>query len=375
MSKYILTRGTFQEVSNDELMHWKYIKRKKINGKWRYWYDYKSLKKDVKSALKTVTNKTRNIVSSGKKRVSSYGSKSIGSTIKSTVNKISNDTKKLVSSIKKNVYKYIAKVPTKGDTYRYFYSEKAYQAYLKGKNTADKALSINVTPSDVAKTNASNFVANALSGGFGKAVYNAVAPALAAVQVALTTPKSFDELKKTSSTQSSDEHQKAINPGRDITTYDRTMNCTFCSSAYDLRKRGYDVEANPISMCEAYTIDDVCSWYKNPQRVSKKSIDSYYDSLGISADIPISKQERLSNTLRSNGDGSRGHLILYWLDGSAHDVIWEVENGEAVIRDCQTGEISRTFDMLSYAVDYEYIRTDNLEPTEEILRTVRNRKR
>lgn len=373
----MLTRGSFREIKDDELMHWKYIKREKVNGKWRYWYDADSLKKDVKSLVNNVTKKTRKIVNSGKKSVGKYRTKSLSSTIKSTVSKIADNTKKLVSSIKKNVHKYIAKVPTGDNEYRYFYSEKAYQAYLKGKNAVDKALSknVNATPSDVTKQNAKNFVSNALFGGFGKAVYNLVAPALAAIQVALTTPRSFDELKKTNKKQSNDEHQKAINPNYDPTTYDNSMNCTFCSSAYDLRKRGYDVEANPISMCEAYTIDDISKWYENPQVVSKKTVDNYYNSLGIGDDIPFSKQDRLSKVLRSNGEGSRGHLILYWGTGGAHDVIWEVENGEVVLRDCQTGEVNRTLSLLSYAVDYEYMRTDNLEPTEEILRTVRNRKR
>lgn len=27
-------------ISDEELMHWKYIKREKVNGKWRYFYDY-----------------------------------------------------------------------------------------------------------------------------------------------------------------------------------------------------------------------------------------------------------------------------------------------------------------------------------------------
>lgn len=37
--------------SDDELKHFKYIKREKKNGKWVYYYDTKSLKNDVKDAL------------------------------------------------------------------------------------------------------------------------------------------------------------------------------------------------------------------------------------------------------------------------------------------------------------------------------------
>lgn len=368
MSKYILTRGSFREIKDDELMHWKYIKRKKVNGKWRYWYDVDSLKKDVKSTVNKISKKTRKIVSSGKKSISKY--------TKTAVSKISTEVNKLSASIKKNTHKYIAKVPTGDNEYRYFYSEKAYQTYLKGKNAVDKALNknLNATPADVTKMNAKNFIANALSSGFGNALYNLVAPALAAIQVALTTPKSFSELKKIDKEQTNDEHQKAINK-YDPTIYDTSMNCTFCSSAYDLRKRGYDVEANPISLCEAYTIDDVAKWYKDPQVVSKSTVESFYTRQALTNPKEAPTREgMLKKALESNGEGSRGHLILYWTDGGAHDVIWEVENGEVVIRDCQTGTINRTMSILEDAYDYEYMRTDNLEPTEEILRTVRNRK-
>lgn len=39
MSKYVLYNGSFRELSDDELMHWKYSKREKKNGKWVYYYD------------------------------------------------------------------------------------------------------------------------------------------------------------------------------------------------------------------------------------------------------------------------------------------------------------------------------------------------
>lgn len=373
MSKYIITRGSFREINDDELMHWKYIKRKKVNGKWRYWYDYKSLKKDVKSTFNKFTKKTTRLVNSGKKSVN----RRVNGTTKSTPNKLSTNIKSFVNSVKKRVFKYIAKVPTDGDTYRYFYSEKAYQAYLKGKNAVDKALdkSLNVTPSDTAKTNAKNFTFNALFSSFGEAVYSVVAPALIALQVELTTPKSFSELKKIKTEQTNDEHQKAINPKFDLSIYDYSQNCSFCTTAYDLRKRGYDVEANPISTVEAYTVEDVCSWYKGAQTVSKSTVESFYTKQALKNPKQAPTQEdMLINALKSNGEGARGHLALYWKSTGGHDVIWEIENGEVVIRDCQTGKIVDVKEYLDCSSSYEYVRTDNLEPTEEILRTVRNRK-
>ena len=371
MAKYIFTRGSFRQLDDDELMHWKYLKKKKLpNGKWRYYYDLDSLKKDVKSAFSSVTKKTSKMVDSGKK--------TIAKTIKTTANKISSDVRDIITKAKKNTHKYIAKVPTDSGTYRYFYSDEAYQAYLKGKNAVDKTLNkkLNQTASDTAKANANAFVANTLFGSFGQAVYNVVAPAFAAIQVALTTPKSFSELKKIDKEQTDDEHQKAINPDYEYgTKYDYSMNCSFCTAAYDLRKRGYDVEANPISLSEAYTIEDICTWYKGAESVSRSQVASNYKIHSESIGETINPTDMLKYELARHGDGARGHLALYWSNGGGHDVIWEVKNGEVMIRDCQTGNVSRTFSELSYASDYAYVRTDNLEPTEEVLRTVRNRKK
>lgn len=368
----LLHHSSMDELSDDELMHWKYIKREKIKGKWKYYYDYKSLKKDVKSTLNSIGKKTSKLVTSGKKTLSKY----VNKPVKNTISKVTSGTKNVVESVKKRVFKYIAKVPT-GDTYRYFYSEKAYQAYLKGKNAVDKSLNkkLNVTPSDTAKANAKGFVSQTLFGSFGKAVFNLVAPALAALQVELTTPKSFSELKKIDTKQTNDEHQKKINPKYNASTYDYSMNCSFCTAAYDLRKRGYDVEANPISTVEAYTVDDVCSWYKGAKKVSSFEVRSEYASKITSRKDALTKSEMLSKSLESNGEGARGHLALYWAGGGGHDVIWEIENGEAVIRDCQTGKVVDVSEYVSYAAGYDYVRVDNLEPTEEILRTVRNRKK
>lgn len=380
----LVHHSSIDETSDDELMHWKYVKKEKVKGKWKYYYDYKSLKKDVKSTLKKIGTKSNKLVSSGKKTLSKY----VNKPVKNTASKVTSGTKSIGDSIKKRIFKYIAKVPT-GDTYRYFYSKEAYQAYLKGKNAVDKAMNVklNVTPSDTAKANAKSFVSQAIFGKFGKAVYNLVAPALVALQVELTTPKSFSELNKIKTKQSNDEHQNKVNPNFNDKTYDYRMNCSFCTAAYDLRKRGYDVEANPISTVEAYTIDDICSWYKGAKKVSNYDVRAAHDATVKTRDDVLGKKDLLLKSLESNGEGARGHLGLYYFDGSGHDVVWEIENGKTVIRDCQTGKIADLTDGYGDIIltmegfepaiisGYDYVRVDNLEPTEEILRTVRNKKK
>lgn len=37
-NKYVIIHGQLYQISNDELMHWRYIKREKKNGKWVYTY-------------------------------------------------------------------------------------------------------------------------------------------------------------------------------------------------------------------------------------------------------------------------------------------------------------------------------------------------
>lgn len=49
MSNYIYTNGRLYNAN--ELKHWKYVNKKKVNGKWRYWYDDNS-REDMMSALK-----------------------------------------------------------------------------------------------------------------------------------------------------------------------------------------------------------------------------------------------------------------------------------------------------------------------------------
>lgn len=46
MSKYVIIHGQLHEVPDDELMHWKYIKRERKNGRWVYTYDLKQNVKD-----------------------------------------------------------------------------------------------------------------------------------------------------------------------------------------------------------------------------------------------------------------------------------------------------------------------------------------
>jgi hypothetical protein len=266
---------------------------------------------------------------------------------------------------------------------------------LKGKEAVDNIISkseskpIGELISDVAKNASKNFVSSIMSTGFGKAVYNTVLPVFTAIQSALQTPKSFAEMKNMSSdkmsTLSNDDLQMAVNPDYDPYLYDYSYNCSFCTAAYDLRKRGYDVEAMPISLLEGPVLEDIVSWYDGAKAVSERDVeketpfDYRYSMFQLDVTTKLTRRTAaLLESLVEHGEGARGHLALYWTQGGGHDVVWEIEDGEVVIRDCQTNEkyTSETgiMKLLAMAEEYAYVRTDNLEPTEEVLSTVRNRK-
>ena len=68
MSKYVIIHGQFHEVSDDELMHWKYIKREKVNGKWVYTYDKPETKKLQNTKKSDWKTKVSNFLNSTKQK-------------------------------------------------------------------------------------------------------------------------------------------------------------------------------------------------------------------------------------------------------------------------------------------------------------------
>ena len=60
MSKYVIIHGQLREVSDDELMHWKYIKRVKKNGRWVYYYDEKAANQKLYAQQQVVADAKAN---------------------------------------------------------------------------------------------------------------------------------------------------------------------------------------------------------------------------------------------------------------------------------------------------------------------------
>ena len=232
-------------------------------------------------------------------------------------------------------------------------------------------------------------------------------------------PKSFEELSKKEEEWSKDEDQNVINPfyvdvndipDKDwilpddefIDKYPYTNNCAYCTTAYDLRQRGYDVVADGISVdnIPEPTTEGILSLYEGDNEFDYH--ESHYDMASAAIQMADEKAssgsdewwniveeelesryrkrtENILEELAKNPEGSRGQLCVVWLGGGGgHSMVWEIENGKAIVRDCQSNDTYRTFDEIHYLLErsseVQTLRTDNLKPTELALNWVVNRR-
>lgn len=141
------------------------------------------------------------------------------------------------------------------------------------------------------------------------------------------------------------------------------VNCQRCVYAYEMGRRGYDVEAQPRIMTGT---DDVAdhwrsimenqTWVKMPSRNTAKKINE---------------------TMSSYGDGARAVVYVVWKGArSAHVFMSEQQNGKTVYIDPQTGRHVNIDSYLNAAIKgkTEISRIDHLKPTDYINGCAKRRK-
>lgn len=187
-------------------------------------------------------------------------------------------------------------------------------------------------------------------------------------------PQKIDKYNK-------EEDQAVTNPDYDPNKYAYSMNCAFCTATYDMRKRGYDVEAAPANSFTHNDLSEITSWYEGDPEVSSVDVAAnlYYDKEGnLLSEKQQQKQtektaKAIEKHLKKNGNGSYGHFLVYWNEGGGHSMVWEVQKGEVVIRDCQTNTVGKVEDYLPYISSVNMFRSDNLEISDDMLKAVRKR--
>ena len=150
-----------------------------------------------------------------------------------------------------------------------------------------------------------------------------------------------------------DEDLKAINEGMFRMTKGGSNNCGLCTTAYELRRRGYDVRANFAE-----------------QGRSVKTLSEFFKNADIQDDAALANQTKsewmaaIERRLLRQGDGARGNFGGQYAMGGGHSIIYEVSKGKVIFRDGQTGE---TYQSVREAIGNfvpgksSYFRMDNLE--------------
>lgn len=181
---------------------------------------------------------------------------------------------------------------------------------------------------------------------------------------------------------SKEDDMKYINPSY----YDRKsrskQNCMACTTAYELRQRGYDVSANKGFAASS----DEClkRWFPDVKINRMNSFPQDFKEKSKERDRAVSLamygenkdlSERTNKALLSQGNGARGNLMLSFSIGAGHSVAYEVNDGKLTVRDCQDNSIyegKKLNNILMSCYDINYARTDNLKfDTKKIKEAVR----
>ena len=389
MGKYIIYRNyeTCQDgiiAHGDGNKKHKYIARVKVkNNKYRYFYtqeEYQNylngkkkkksvfgnnLLKSIKSFSKKVVDKGADFldkfqnkkVAKGKEYVDKIGSTKIGD-LKTFKNsglyvKAMNFVSSLFTTVITKLFKpkYIAKVTLPNGRYRYFYNQDEYDSYLERLNYQKNEPS------------------------FMKGV-----------------PDIPDNIVYTAMQDMSKVNEK-------FSPYDRSSstNCTNCSAAYELRRRGYDVEAKLADASYNGRSDRVFDYFEGAELISiysdgstkvqnEKAIRKICDGKFTAVDSKVYKEEyefytqsqnytsqSIEKAIKSNNPpGSRGFIDVDWKAGGAHSIVYEVDNsGKVTIRDSQTYDEYSLDELASNVSRVRIARTDNLQVKKDILNAVK----
>lgn len=107
-------------------------------------------------------------------------------------------------------------------------------------------------------------------------------------------------------------------------------NCTNAVTTFELRRRGYNVQAAPST--------------EEMLRQGGRDLAEVYRSWGHAAPTTRDGVSNLTHSqmlerASSFGEGARGGITIVWKDsGAAHSFSWEIQNGQPVFFDAQSGK-------------------------------------
>lgn len=150
-----------------------------------------------------------------------------------------------------------------------------------------------------------------------------------------------------------------------------TENCQRCVIAYELRRRGYDVTAQPTYdgdklPNQAFRGKDGKRWAHWMGAFQGAKPES------IAAGGPAAAVKALNDAMRRYGEGSRAVLQIVWKGGMGHVVNVEFRNGRVYINDAQAGGKINAGELFSKVrtADTQLVRVDNLKISERAKKSV-----
>lgn len=159
-----------------------------------------------------------------------------------------------------------------------------------------------------------------------------------------------------------EEDLAAINEGMFEKLRGASNNCGLCTTAYELRRRGYDVRANYSD--NGRSITGLSNFFKN--------VTILNDSETVKDTHSFREWTRkVTDLLSSQGEGARGNFCGQYVFGGGHSIIYEVVNGDVVFRDGQSGKNYKdAYDALRYFSPGKsnFFRMDNLEINPDTIR-------
>ena len=162
------------------------------------------------------------------------------------------------------------------------------------------------------------------------------------------------------------EDLKRVNPAYNINFSTKNSegtrnNCMLCTTAYDLRRRGFNVTATKTD--RGFFNSEIQKWY--PKAKETKHVVPEGKAI-LSSDYT----KQVLNNL-SKEQNSRGNLTLSWKNGGGHSIAYEVNNGKVTLLDGQVNKIYNNPKDENYPLNRASIssvrtfRLDNVEPNYE----------
>lgn len=167
----------------------------------------------------------------------------------------------------------------------------------------------------------------------------------------------FKNLPKFNQRLGEDQQRNAVN--HNAPDYKRKINCFECSMAYEMRRRGYNVQANEVSggfPFEVFHAFDVKDSFNI--KVSSPS-GARLDSKSLAAEA----YKQMEEQCLSYGEGARGYLAISYAEpyDGGHAMNWVVENGRFKIVDNQSNAVEGYETFLYAKADINIYRLDNAE--------------